>query len=792
MNSKKLMLVLITILSSVFCLFAQRIDKDKQVTEIERQKLITNLNYVQYSTVQITKSMNKEVADSEYNFILNRIDNEGLIDYQIVNAYKDLLDTLAKISLKEEEKDFINQMAEAQRKTAFANSFSSFGSVFVPGASPQQMVASLVYTGTAAAFNYINTVNSIKQTNQKELFQITQQEKEYILLNKDEFFKKTKVLGQRYGLDDKLIIDPQSMSDVIDTFQYPPASKADSLDVPKFKEIYENFPPFWFELGSAYQESGNNKKAILYYSKFESLMKNKVLKNDFYYIQEAKNMIQIYLGGDSNYKVMIREAYENRNQILNYLKIIEKETPAEVKEVAKNNLYAAKIYYLLGNYTKSLELLDWNMKNKIGAPEYIEESISLFHIIMSEMKNQYSNYYKIADSYAQISFGPSTSSTRKVLEQIEKEKKSAKTGYVSYYNSIDNSKLIKKSNLYWAIPEHLLKKYKISISLNGLLYIPEILYPLDKYKKEYSPVCFIDYEIDALKKPVILSLNFVDLESNEEFTLEYFLQPISKKEIQIVQKALSRIGSDISTKNANVIIGYAAALKDYKYTVDDINDERKTVEKMINKEYKKDGLAKEQLDDLISTELSKKLKPDLKKLKSTLAQVERDNYSDYQYKSEVYKKSYSEEQPVPYSSSIYQIENKIFASSLVSIIPAELPIKITFDTVGKIVIKNSDEVKAASLNEDLDNIYRTAKLGNTNSQFEYGRRLYEGVGLSINYQESVKWLYRAASKNHPEACKYMGLCYIEGNGVHKDSDIAKEWFLKAHSLGVKVDEKYIK
>ena len=81
---------------------------------------------------------------------------------------------------------------------AFANVFTSFGSVFVPGASPQQMIASLAYTGVSAAFNYVNTVSNINNSNQEALFQISQAEKEKIFEARNKLFSNAKTMAQRH------------------------------------------------------------------------------------------------------------------------------------------------------------------------------------------------------------------------------------------------------------------------------------------------------------------------------------------------------------------------------------------------------------------------------------------------------------------------------------------------------------------------------------------------------------------------------------------------------------------
>lgn len=812
---KRYLCFIFLIIFPFFSVFGQRIVKEK-ITTSEKQKIIMNLNYIQYSTVQISEYMNKSVADSEFNFILNRINAESLIDSQVIKAYTDLLETMATIRLKEDEKDFMNQMAEKQRKMAFTNVFNSFGSVFVPGATPKQMIASLAYAGTAAAFNYMSTVSNINNSNQQALFQISQAEKEKILDAKTKLFSNAKTMAQRYGLNDYSIIEGNSMLDFIRTVKKSPTERASALENKTFKTTFEYFPPYWFELGCAFQEIGDYEKAKTYYDYFESLLNNRVIKNDSYYIQLAKNYIKIYLGNSPNPLDIEKNAKRNRSIIEKYLKIIESETPAEIRELAKNNHFMAQIYFLLENYEKSLELLDWNINNKTGAPEYIDESINLVHLIKASLNTGDDKYYRIAENYSQIPFGNDTESVEKVFEQIDYEYGFFKSvqdkapdmlkdkvpftskDYESCFNAIkgnNSENVVNKENLYWSMPENMIKTKKLLVVIDNVSYIPEIVYPKDSYKEKYSPVCFINYKISNIKMPFYFTINVADsdLDLNEELILTYFIQPVTDKEIQISEKALNRIGSDISTKNINIILGLASALKNYKYSVSDIDKEKKTVTDKIKKEYKKDGLTELQLEDLVNEEMVKVLESDNKKLNALLAQVESDHYQDYQYKSKSYKEIYTEPQPTPYSSSIYYFDKKIIASSLVSLTSKSLGYKeATFDSVGRIV-KTDAIIPENSLKDiDMKNLYKSSIRGDTKSQFELGRRYYEGINVSNNYTLAVKWLYRAASKNHGEACKYMGICYLNGNGVLKDKDIAKNWFILANKNGIVIDEKYLK
>jgi TPR repeat protein len=71
-------------------------------------------------------------------------------------------------------------------------------------------------------------------------------------------------------------------------------------------------------------------------------------------------------------------------------------------------------------------------------------------------------------------------------------------------------------------------------------------------------------------------------------------------------------------------------------------------------------------------------------------------------------------------------------------------------------------------------------LGNCYS-FEEGD--YFGEGVTKDYKEAVKWYCKAADKNDSGAEFRLGYCYREGKGVAKDYKEAVKWFRKAAEHG---------
>lgn len=80
-------------------------------------------------------------------------------------------------------------------------------------------------------------------------------------------------------------------------------------------------------------------------------------------------------------------------------------------------------------------------------------------------------------------------------------------------------------------------------------------------------------------------------------------------------------------------------------------------------------------------------------------------------------------------------------------------------------------------------VRKDAEQGNPQAQCHLGRRYYDGVGVTQNRGEAVKWWRMAANQGNAAAQFALGCCYGNGEGVPKDSTEAVKWFRKAAEHG---------
>lgn len=79
--------------------------------------------------------------------------------------------------------------------------------------------------------------------------------------------------------------------------------------------------------------------------------------------------------------------------------------------------------------------------------------------------------------------------------------------------------------------------------------------------------------------------------------------------------------------------------------------------------------------------------------------------------------------------------------------------------------------------------YSKAVAGDAEAQQELGRMYFNGLGVSRDYREAVKWYEKAAGQGLAGAQFYLGVMYFKGEGVPKDDREAVRWYTRAAEQG---------
>ena len=84
---------------------------------------------------------------------------------------------------------------------------------------------------------------------------------------------------------------------------------------------------------------------------------------------------------------------------------------------------------------------------------------------------------------------------------------------------------------------------------------------------------------------------------------------------------------------------------------------------------------------------------------------------------------------------------------------------------------------------DFDETRTAAEGGSADAQMTLGEMYADGIGVTPDAVEAVKWYRVAAERGYPESQYRLGGMYYRGEGVLQDQVEAAEWYLKAAKQG---------
>ena len=765
---------------SLLCIFGiiSGYANTNELTSIQQKQLISNINYLQYSTAKIKMSENKAIAEDIYYSIINELKIEFINNRDLNFQYREFLEKCKNLKLTQNEKDFIKQMNEKNQKNAYLSAFSNMGSVFVPGQSPYQMAASLVYTTVA------NTVAIANQKNQLNM-----------QLEKDMFYLDQKIVGDIFDMQTSLFttsakllagkssegrINENSMNTFMKAIKLSTSNeKKNALCEQQLQKNLSFFPPYWFELGNAYQELGEYSNAIKCYDNFMALKNTDIILKDKNYVNLLKNRIQILLGDDP--ALVTTNALAHKAEILNYIELLKANYLDS--ESGEKNSYLAKIYFLIGDTNTALQCLNYIIGSKSIYPELIEEAVALKLLIEASNKGEKAEMYQAAYNFGMIKFGN---------DAIDYSKLNVKKGWFSRFidwicglfgddsndESIKDQVEIDEDWLCFEIPNGIRENYEITFDVEGKLYVPI-------YKEiggTVSSIAFLNIDYDDVESEKV-KMHCKSKNSTKELVIEFAMQRVKKKVYKAADKAYKRIGSDIIAHNSQTAIEYGKIMVDYDYEVD---DECELAEDIRND--KEDwGEDKNKTADEINSEISKalseKLAPDLKYLKERLAAVESAHYK--------------QKEGIMYSPHIASFYKDYYLVGILSIYNSSNGKTFIYDANGDITyLKEQDKLEYS---KGISELYKGALAGNINSMISLGIVFIEGNNIAHNPQDGIRWLLSAVNStneslteegkiNIARACKYLGECYMNGIGVKKDKKQGRKWYDKAEEYGFKIDK----
>lgn len=214
------------ILISVVVAFASPKDTTQKKTDIDDEKAMSHINYIQYSLNKIRYSRNKATINAELDDILNTINPTSLKYDALIDAYQSLTQsTLMSLKLNIEQEEALQAEISNKRSNALFNTFGGMGAAFL---SPNPIALGMA--AVQAGFNYARTqgeitTDSIKNANKldAEAIRIIDAERTGIFLSAAKVFKD-KEYENTHFINETMM---QSLSQI--TFELDSVAKLDSV-----------------------------------------------------------------------------------------------------------------------------------------------------------------------------------------------------------------------------------------------------------------------------------------------------------------------------------------------------------------------------------------------------------------------------------------------------------------------------------------------------------------------------------------------------------------------------------
>ena len=527
------------------------------------------MNQLQYSLQSIQYYKNKLVLEQEYNNIICKIDKSKLNDEKgdAVAAYSNMLSTLTECKLQENQRIFIRQLAEKEKSEAVNKSLSgtalpAIGTMYQIGKGISKRdvgsivsgVASFVYTGVSAVFNYRDAVNMVDNTFRKNFFEIDQDYLRSIDAQRNSLFQTYTRFITDYKIPKRYEIKEDQMKSLVEMV----ASADDQSKIRLLKskvDIFQVFTPYWYELGCAYQRTGNLASAKKCFGVFEKQKERySIIDNDTYYTELAKNMIKI--AKKENDTATIRK----------YLAIVESDETVENE--SGNRLYAAGVHLDLGEYDEALHLL----KLIIDAnKEFVTQARELHQYITSLEKKD--DVTMLALLLGQLKIAQPDEGEC-VVSDIEKRVKEEK--HMKPKDAFDHD-FCDKDNLIFVLPSDYVKDnyYSLEAIIDKKVYIT---LKWDFGSKVYYICPYSAKKFYEKNKKLTVVLTG---EHNEQINLEYECKYYGSNDLKLMNKAFDLLSSrkdskidisNISQINLDIFLTDLKNLdkdKVYKKAVDD-------------------------------------------------------------------------------------------------------------------------------------------------------------------------------------------------------------------------------
>lgn len=230
------------------------------VGEQQKKRAAMALNLCATSISNIIACGNIEAMEQEYNSILNNINLQMIVkDEPLLATMRKILDTITFFRLQEGDRKRLEERHHQRMNNLLWNSLSSAGGLFVVGGNPWAIAAFAVIQAGSMFVGYQNKKKDAQMQLDDELWKLERSAIEQLHALRASLFETAWHLSNIYDFKDEWRLTVRQI-------EWYNEIRAEPDDVLRYKKLeqyrddFEAYPYYWYELGVAAQSVFEEKK----------------------------------------------------------------------------------------------------------------------------------------------------------------------------------------------------------------------------------------------------------------------------------------------------------------------------------------------------------------------------------------------------------------------------------------------------------------------------------------------------------------------------------------------------
>ena len=321
------------------------------------QHTMLALNMAVVSVHRILSTQDRIILDAEYQNIINNLSIGNIrSDPEITELYRKLLDVSHSKRLRQEESAEIKKRYDAQStnriKYALTEMSEISRGVLAGDENAGKFFVGLGRLLSACTAGYF--LEKADETNQRinlnaELFRLKAEDLNDFNGLQKQLLSSSWNLLNKYHLPDDYRLVQRALDDFVRAVDEPDTPERRLRMLKALEGDFRVYPPYWFYRAGAALDADDSYEAEKCFDRFNEVWRP-VLRKDPYRLEAVKHKINLLLNDGVN--------DESRKNILALAEIMRDNT---LREDWTNNLFAAALYYSLGEKDKAIECAEINI-----------------------------------------------------------------------------------------------------------------------------------------------------------------------------------------------------------------------------------------------------------------------------------------------------------------------------------------------------------------------------------------------------------------------------------------------